>query len=88
MFIAFAGLLSSAATLPLAFALPASPNAVAGMSAAVLDGSADFDFLYGRPWHVHNRRLQQRMAGSSKWVEFDANDVFAALPGGIGSEEH
>lgn len=78
-------LIASATTSVFGLAVAASGN---GSQAAARDGSTDFDFLYGRPWHVHNRRLQQRMADSKTWVEFDANDEFAPLPGGIGNEEH
>ena len=56
-------------------------------ASAVRDGSRDFDFLLGQ-WTVHNRRLLKRMAGSHDWVEFDAQDEFHPLPGGIGTQEH
>lgn len=51
------------------------------------DGSHDFDFFHGR-WLVHNRRLQQRLAGSHAWVNFDAKDDVTELPGGMGAQEH
>jgi hypothetical protein len=47
----------------------------------------DFDFLYGQ-WCVHNRRLKQRLANSHDWIEFEAQDSFHAIPGGLGSEEN
>jgi hypothetical protein len=50
------------------------------------NGAHDFDFLYGQ-WTVHNRRLKQRLANSHEWVEFEAQDSFQALPGGLGSAE-
>jgi hypothetical protein len=49
--------------------------------------ATDFDIFYGRPWHVHNRRLAKRLAGSHDWVEFDAVDEFRPLPGGLGNQE-
>lgn len=54
---------------------------------ATRDGSHDFDFFHGR-WLVHNRRLQQRLAGSHAWVSFDAKDDVTVLPGGMGAQEH
>jgi hypothetical protein len=86
--IGFTGLILSTAALSPAFALPESATQSVNNATVARDGSTDFDFLYGAHWHVHNRRLQQRMAGSQTWVEFDANDEFQALPGGIGNEEH
>ena len=35
------------------------------------DGARDFDFLTGR-WKVHNRRLCERLKGSTEWEEFEA----------------
>jgi hypothetical protein len=55
------------------FASPGTASGAHGQAAA-RDGSADFDFLYGRPWHVHNRRLQ-RVGDSKTWVEFDDEDT-------------
>jgi hypothetical protein len=51
------------------------------------DGAGDFDFLPGH-WVVHNRRLAKRLASSHDWITFDAEDDIAALPGGLGNEEH
>jgi hypothetical protein len=47
----------------------------------------DFDFLLG-DWHVHNRQLADRLAGSHEWIEFDAADSFHTLPGTLGIEEN
>ncbi|MEP7000807.1 MAG: hypothetical protein ABI969_10035 [bacterium] len=38
------------------------------------DGSHDFDFLHGS-WRVHNRKLRQRLAGSTDWIEFEGRAV-------------
>lgn len=35
------------------------------------DGGRDFDFLIGR-WVVHNRRLKERLRGSTDWEEFES----------------
>jgi len=50
------------------------------------DGARDFDFLMGS-WNVHNRRLRERLKGSTTWDEFEATNVARPLLGGIGNED-
>lgn len=50
------------------------------------DGARDFDFWNGR-WTVHNRRLRERLKGSTEWDEFTATCVAHPLPGGLGNED-
>lgn len=50
------------------------------------DGRHDFDFLFGR-WKVHNRRLLERLQGSTEWAEFEATSVVRAVLGGLGNED-
>jgi hypothetical protein len=50
------------------------------------DGARDFDFLMGS-WTVHNRRLRERLKGSTTWDEFEATNVSRPLPDGIGNED-
>jgi hypothetical protein len=50
------------------------------------DAARDFDFWIGR-WKVRNRRLHERLKGSTEWIEFDATTVARALPGGLGNED-
>jgi hypothetical protein len=38
------------------------------------DGQHDFDFEVGR-WNIHLKRLKDRLAGSTTWVEFDGTSV-------------
>ncbi len=38
------------------------------------DGQHDFDFEIGS-WRIHLKRLEQRLAGSTTWVEFDGTSV-------------
>jgi hypothetical protein len=38
------------------------------------DGQHDFDFLVGS-WKFHLKRLKQRLAGSTEWVDFDGTTV-------------
>jgi hypothetical protein len=46
----------------------------------------DFDFFMGR-WHVHNRRLRERLAGAEEWEEFEATSVARPLLDGMGNED-
>ncbi|WP_394836614.1 hypothetical protein LVJ94_06865 [Pendulispora rubella] len=46
----------------------------------------DFDFFMGQ-WHVRNRRLRERLKGSTQWDEFDATNVCRPLLGGVGNED-
>src|ERR1017187_880121 len=50
------------------------------------DGARDFDFWMGR-WNVHNRRLRERLKGSTTWDEFEATCVARELAGGLGNED-
>src|SRR5882757_7261912 len=49
------------------------------------DGARDFDFWMGS-WKVRNRRLRERLNGSTEWDEFDATSVTRPLLGGLGNE--
>jgi hypothetical protein len=48
--------------------------------------SRNFDFLIGS-WKVHNRRLRERLKGSTTWDEFEASSVARPLLGGVGNED-
>jgi hypothetical protein len=48
------------------------------------DGQSDFDFLFGR-WKVHNRRLRERLKGSTTWDEFEGTVVARPVWGGKGN---
>ena len=43
-------------------------------TAAERDGQHDFDFEVGR-WNIHLKRLQDRLAGSTTWIEFDGTSA-------------
>jgi hypothetical protein len=45
------------------------------------DGARDFDFLIGA-WRVRHRRLKERLAGDTRWEEFDGSSVFSPLMAG------
>ena len=44
-------------------------------------GLSDFDFLVGE-WQVHHRRLKERLAGNSEWIEFQGTSAAHKLMGG------
>ena len=46
----------------------------------------DFDFWIGR-WHVRNRVLRERLAGSDEWEEFDATVEARLILDGMGNED-
>ncbi len=48
------------------------------------DAPRDFDFLVGS-WQVRNRRLKQRLAGSTQWEEFDNTLTNRSVLGGFGN---
>ena len=48
--------------------------------------ASDFDFWHGT-WHVRNRRLKRRLAGSDDWEEFDATATARPLLDGWGNED-
>ncbi len=50
------------------------------------DGRRDFDFWMGR-WTVRNRRLKERLKGSTEWEEFEATCVARPLLDGVGNED-
>lgn len=58
------------------------------MSSAVqaVGTARDFDFFMGS-WHVHNRRLRKRLAGSDEWDEFTARSVARPLLDGLGNQD-
>ncbi len=50
------------------------------------DGRADFDFFIGS-WNVRNRRLRERLKGSTSWEEFGGTTVARKVLGGLGNIE-
>jgi hypothetical protein len=44
----------------------------------------DFDFYMGK-WHVHHRRLKERLAGSDEWEEFEGTSEAWPILGGAGN---
>ncbi len=50
------------------------------------DGSTDFDFVIGR-WDVAHRRLAERLAGCTTWVEFAGTSETRKILEGAGNIE-
>lgn len=50
------------------------------------DGRADFDFFMGS-WKIHNRRLKERLKGSTTWEEFSGTTVAKKVLDGLGHVE-
>src|SRR5512140_3876637 len=50
----------------------------------VRDGRTDFDFFIGT-WVGHNRRLRERLKGSTSWEEFEGALVDRQILGGMGN---
>ncbi|MBU6299505.1 MAG: DUF1579 domain-containing protein [Alphaproteobacteria bacterium] len=48
------------------------------------DASHDFDFFMGS-WRVRHRRLKERLAGCSEWVEFEGTSTVQKILGGMGN---
>ncbi len=67
-----------AATLALqpgqAFAQETNTSARRAASSKDRDGQHDFDFELGT-WHIHLKKLQHPLSGSTTWVEFDGTSV-------------
>ena len=59
-----------AGAVVLAGSARAEPAPPAFPAPAQHDGAHDFDFLIG-DWKAHVRRLPDRLAGSTQWVEYD-----------------
>ena len=47
-------------------------------------GAPDFDFLFGT-WRVHHRKLKQRLAGETDWIEFEGDVKCWPVLGGLGN---
>jgi hypothetical protein len=55
---------------PVMLLLCVQGNAATAPPAPQRDGAHDFDFLIG-DWKAHVRRLPDRLAGSTEWIEYD-----------------
>ncbi len=53
---------------------------------SVSSAPTDFDFIIGS-WRVKHRRLKERLAGCTEWVEFDGDSSTRKILGGFGNLE-
>jgi hypothetical protein len=65
---------------------PASSQTSAVKTSTARDGQHDFDYEIGT-WKIHLSRLQDRLAGSKTWVEFDGTSVTRKIWDGRGNIE-
>jgi hypothetical protein len=72
------------AILWIAIACAASAAGADPQSPPPRDGRHDFDQRFG-DWHVHHRKLKDRLAGSHEWIEFDGTLSLRPLMGGLGN---
>ena len=57
-------------------------------SSTRMSSADDFDFIIG-DWHVHHRRLKERLIGCTEWVEFEGTSATGKILGGFGNlEDH
>jgi hypothetical protein len=75
-----AATLFAAATLNLARFSGANPMTTAA-PAATQSGAHDFDFIAGE-WRARHRRLKERLAGSTEWIEFTGTQSARIIMGG------
>jgi hypothetical protein len=66
-----AALLVASLAAPASKAEPVPPPSPAVPPTGGSYSAHDFDFLTGRPWKVHHRKLAKRGVGSDQWLEFD-----------------
>ena len=74
------------ASFALALPLAAQSVPAAVPTQPIPEGPHDFDFEVGS-WHIHLKRLAQRLAGSHTWVEFDGTSTTREILGGRGEIE-
>lgn len=61
-------------------------GALALAASVATGGARDFDFWTGH-WRIHNRRLRERLKGSTDWDEFEATGVTRPILNGLGNQD-
>lgn len=56
------------------------------MAEEIADGRHDFDFWMGT-WRIHNRRLRERLSGSTEWDVFEARGQTWPILNGLGNRD-
>ena len=62
--------------------VPARAEDAAARPPSAGDPRRQFDFVFGT-WRAHHRRLKERLANSTEWIEFDGISVGQPLMGGV-----
>jgi len=62
----------------------AEPAATANTRSRSVDPVHDFDEFFGT-WDVRHRRLKERLAGSTEWIEFGGSQTMWPILGGAGN---
>src|SRR5580700_3408497 len=70
--------------MPLSMFDSVTPMNPSNQSHLTKPGAADFDFLFGT-WRVHHRKLKQRLAGETDWIEFEGEVTCWPVLGGLGN---
>ena len=66
----------------------AAPGTQSAEQARTQDHARDFDFLIGKKWKIHNKRLKDRLKGSNEWIEFEATSPRSRqILNGMGNED-
>jgi hypothetical protein len=65
-----------------AFAI--SPDGKLAIAASESSSKSDFDYLVGK-WNIRNRTLNEPLAGSDAWHEFDATQELRSILLGLGN---
>jgi len=65
-------------------AAPAANAVPAHTRNPAADPMHDFDEFFGT-WHVRHRRLRERLAGSTDWIEFEGSQMMWPVLGGAGN---
>jgi len=74
--------LALAAAADLGTSIPAQAAEAAGRAPSTGDPRRDFDFVFGT-WRARHRRLKERLANSSEWIEFGGTSVGQSLMNGV-----
>jgi len=61
---------------------PVQAAEAAGRAPSQGDPRRDFDFIQGT-WRAHHRRLKERLANSTEWIEFGGTSVGQLLMNGV-----
>jgi hypothetical protein len=76
--------LKAGAALAVTAAVPFTAAAAGRQSSNGAEHAHDFDFLHGR-WFVQHRKLRERLADSTEWIQFSGTLDVAPILSGLGN---